>query len=102
MDDPRVQSVAIFDLVEGREAECLDVLRQLYGLLRQKGYSRDLLLQDPKEPRRYVNVRFWTSEEKRREAAEDPEVHRFWLRLPDLLVMRDVSERLEPVPGFAC
>ncbi len=99
-EDP-VQSVAVFDLVEGKEAECLDVLRQLYDLLRRKGYSRDMLLRDSKLPRRYVNVRFWFSEEKRRQAAEDPEVHRYWLRLPELMIMRDVAERLESVPGFA-
>ncbi len=101
MQDEHVQSVAVFDLVEGMEAECLKVLRQLYDVLRRKDYSRDLLLHDPKLPRRYVNVRFWTSEEKRRQAAEDPDVQRCWVKLADLLIMRDVSERLERVPGFA-
>ncbi len=101
MPDQQVLSVAVFDLVAGREQECLQVLRELYRVLRRKGYSRDMLYRDPKSARRYINVRLWNSEDMRREAAEDPDVHRHWVRLPDLLEMRSVYERLEGVPGFA-
>ncbi len=100
MPDQQVLSVAVFDLVPGREQQCLELLRELYGLLRRKGYSQDMLFRDPKSARRYINVRLWNSEELRREAAEDPDVHRCWARLPELLEMRTVYERLETVPGF--
>ncbi len=101
MADPQVLSVAVFDLIEGREQECLRLLREFYGLLRRKHYSRDLLLRDAKNPQRCINVRFWISEQARTEAAEDPEVHRYWAQLPNLLDMQAVYERLEGVPGFA-
>lgn len=96
-----VLSVAVFDVIHGKEQECLQVLRELYALLRRKNYSRDLLLRDSRQPERIINVRFWTSEQARQEAAEDPEVHRYWVQLPNLLKMREVYERLEGVPGFA-
>jgi quinol monooxygenase YgiN len=95
-----IHSVAVFDLTEGKEEECLKMLRDFYALLRRKGYSRDLLFRDAKQPRRLINVRFWRSEEDRAEAQEDPEIHRYWTRLPALLEMHEVYERLEPVPGF--
>lgn len=101
MPEQQVLSVAVFDLVPGREQECLQVLRELYGLLRRKNYSQDMLFRDPKSARRYINVRLWNSESVRHEAAEDPEVHRYWVRLPELLEMHAVYERLDSVPGFA-
>lgn len=100
MPQEQVLSVAIFHIVEGRETECLRVLGELHDLLKRKNYSRDLLLRDAKRPQRIVNVRFWMSEQTRIEAAEDPEVHRCWLRLPELLEMELVLERLDAIPGF--
>ncbi len=100
MPEQQVLSVAVFDLVPGREQDCLALLRDFYRVLREKGYSDNLLFRDPKSARRYINVRFWRSEQKQKDAAEDPEVHRFWLRLPELLEMHAVYERLETVPGF--
>lgn len=100
MPDQEVQSVAVFDVIEGQEQECSRVLRELYDLLRRKNYSRDLLLRDSKQPQRWINVRFWRSEQARMEAAEDPDVHHYWLQLPNLIRMQWVHERLEPVPGF--
>ncbi len=101
MPAQQVLSVAVFDLIAGREQECLQLLQDFYGVLREKGYGTNLLFRDTKSARRYINVRFWNSEQKQKEAAEDPEVHRFWLRLPELLEMHAVYERLESVPGFA-
>lgn len=101
MPEYQVQSVAVFDVLEGKEQECLEVLRALYGRLQQKNYSRDLLFRDSKQPQRMINVRFWRSEQARKDAAEDPDIHRYWLRLPELLHMLEVYERLEGVPGFA-
>ncbi len=100
MADQQVLSVAVFDLIEGKEKQCLQLLREFYDLLRRKNYSRDLLLRDGKNPRRCINVRFWKSEQARAEAAEDPEVHRYWAQLPNLIEMQAVYERLEAVPGF--
>ena len=100
MPDQQVLSVAVFDVIPGHEQECLALLRELHGVLRRKGYSRDLLYHDPKSRSRYINVRVWNSEQQQREAAEDPEIHRYWVRLPEVLEMRAVYERLESVPGF--
>ncbi len=100
MGDQQVLSVAVFDLVEGKEKQCLQLLREFYDLLQRKDYSRDLLLRDAKNPQRCINVRFWASEQARAEAAEDPEVHRYWVQLPGLIEMQAVYERLEAVPGF--
>ena len=84
----------------GKDEETAQVLKELYSLLRRKAYSRDLLYHDPKSRSRYINVRVWNSEQQQREAAEDPEIHRYWVRLPEVLEMRAVYERLESVPGF--
>ena len=51
----------------------------------------------PGNPHHYVNLRYWTSEEARAQAHEDPEVHRFWARLGLLMNMLKVYERLERV-----
>ncbi len=96
-----VRSVAVFDVLPNKERECLQWLLEFYSMLRRKNYSRDVLLRDPNQPLRYINVRFWTSEDARSQAQEDPEVHRYWLRLPELMDMLEIYERLEVVPGFS-
>ena len=90
-------SIAMMEPYPGQEEEFLETLRQLYTLMRQKGYSRDELLCNRKNPQQFFNVRRWASEEARQEAHEDPAVHRFWAKLGHLCFMRAVYESLDTV-----
>jgi len=91
-----VLSMAVMEPFEGKEAEFEQVLTDFYAMLRQKNYSRDELLRSTKSPH-YVNMRHWLSEEARREAHEDPDVHRYWAKIGLLCQMRAVYETLEPL-----
>lgn len=93
-----VLSVAVFDPEPGKEEECLATLRELSALLAAKNLSRDLLYSENKESRRYVLVRYWTSEKARKEALEDPAALRCWARLAHLMTILKVYETLEEVP----
>ncbi|HVP44873.1 MAG TPA: antibiotic biosynthesis monooxygenase [Terriglobales bacterium] len=90
-----IMAMAIFVAREGKEGELFAVVREFYSMLRRKGYSRDLLYRDVKNPRRFIHLRYWKSEETRAEAHEDPDVHRFWQRMGLLCDMESVTERME-------
>ncbi len=81
----------------GKEEELLHVLHDFYAMLRVKKYSRDLLYRDAKQPRRYINLRYWASEDMRDQAHEDPDVHKYWRRLGDICEIEWVYEKLEPL-----
>ncbi len=87
-------ALAVVEAFDDKHGECLQLLQEAYAMLRRKGYSRDLLYQDAKDPRRFVNIRYWCSEEARAEAQEDPDVHRFWMRLSQISKVTTVFERL--------
>jgi heme-degrading monooxygenase HmoA len=90
-----ILSIAYIHPQEGKEAETLEVLTELYGLLRRKGYSRDLLYRNLKDPGPFINLRYWVSEEMRDEAHEDPEVHRLWQHLGNVANVEVVLRNLE-------
>ena len=92
-----ILAIAIFECAEDKDAETLEVLRGLYGLMQRKGYGRDSLYRDAKNPHRYVNFRYWSSEEARKQAHEDPDVHKFWAKLGHLITMQMVFEKLEAI-----
>jgi hypothetical protein len=92
-----VIALAVVEAFDGHEEECLQLLRDFYAVLRRKQYSRDLLYRDQKNPRRFINLRYWLSAEAAAEAQEDPEVHRFWKRLSEIGEVTAVFERLEDV-----
>lgn len=94
-----ILALAVVEAFEDKSEQCLALLREFYAALRAKGYSRDLLYRDARNPQRFVNLRYWRSEEARDEAHEDPDVHRFWVRLAELSQVTTVFERLEPVSG---
>lgn len=79
-----VVSLAVLDALPGKEEELFALLRELYSMMNAKGYSRDTLYRDRARPDRFFHMRRWKSPETRSEAQVDPEVHRYWLRLPDL------------------
>lgn len=92
-----IMAMAIFVAHEGKQDELLAVVREFYTMLGRKGYSRDLLYRDDKNPRRFIHLRYWKSEETRAEAHEDPEVHRFWQRMGLLCDMESVTQGMEEV-----
>ena len=92
-------SIAYVTPAEGNQQQTLDILAELYTLLRNKNYSRDLLYRDAKDHRRLINLRYWRSEEAREEAHEDPEVHRLWQSLSEVAKVEGVIEKLELIEG---
>jgi quinol monooxygenase YgiN len=92
-----IASMAILEALPGKEEELLALLRELYTLMNAKGYCRDTLHRDSARPDRLVHLRYWTSPEMRTEAQSDPDVHRYWLKLPELCTIPVVYEYLESV-----
>ncbi len=94
-----ILSIAYVRVDPGKDEETLAVLSELYRLMRQKGYSRDLLYRDANDGSRLVNLRYWTSEGARGRAQEDPDVHRLWRRLAEISKVESVIEVLEEIEG---
>lgn len=92
-----ILSMAILEALPGKRDELLGTLRDLYTLMRTKGYSRDSLHCDSSRPDRFLHLRYWTSPETRSEAQVDPDVHRYWQMLPELCTIPTVYESLEKV-----
>jgi quinol monooxygenase YgiN len=92
-----IVSLAILEALPGKEEELLAVLREFYTLMRAKGYSHDSLHRDSERLDRYVHLRRWASSEIRSEAQIDPEVHRYWQKLPELCNIPLVFESLQNV-----
>lgn len=95
-----ILAFAILEPFPGKEDELVEMLRELYALLFQKGYSRDTLYRNPKRPGTLIHLRRWTSAATRDEAQQDPEVHKYWLRLPELCTLTTVQEELETLVEF--
>lgn len=96
-----ILAMATFVAHEGKEEELLAIVRDFYGMLRRKDYSRDVLYRDGKNPRRFIHLRYWKSEQTRASAHEDPDVHRFWQRMGTICTMESVTERMEEVDWTA-
>lgn len=94
-----VLSIAVVRPHEGKTEETVAVIRELYAVLERKHYSRDLLYRDLNDPRLMVNLRHWSSAQARRDAQEDPEIHRYWQRLGQLCEVVKVYEELEEIPA---
>jgi quinol monooxygenase YgiN len=90
-------SIAVLEALPGKQEELLAKLRELYTMMRAKGYCRDTLHRDSSDPGRFLHVRRWTSPEMRSEAQVDPDVHRYWQMLPELCIIPIVYESLEKV-----
>ena len=90
-------AIAVVKPEDGHQQEVLDVLRDLYVVMTNKGYSRNVLYRDAKHASRLVNLRYWSSAEARTRAQEDPDVHRCWSRLGQVATVEQVFEELEEV-----
>jgi hypothetical protein len=95
--DHEFLAIAIIRTHAGHDLDVLELLRNFYKLLSEKGYSRDELFRSEKERDCLVNLRYWKSDDKRREAAEDPDVHRYWHALSEIATVEKVYEQLTPV-----
>jgi heme-degrading monooxygenase HmoA len=91
-----ILSVAVWEPLPEMEAVSLETIRDLIAILEAKGYSRDLLYRDGEK--HYVLLRYWKSEESRRAAQEDPDVHRCWAKLGHEIQILKVFEKLSDVP----
>ncbi len=94
--EEEVLAIAIVRPHPGKEAEVISVLRDLYALLRRKGYSRDLLYRDAANGI-FFNLRYWKSEDARSLAHEDSDVHQYWRRLSEICEVEKVYEHLDNV-----
>lgn len=92
-----IVAIAFVRPEEGHDEETLHVLQELYGVMTRKNYSRNILYRDANDAHTLVNIRYWSSEEARQKAHEDPEVHRCWARLGQLAKVERVFERLDEV-----
>ena len=90
-------AIAVIQPEEGHEQEVMDILRDLYGVMTRKNYSRNTVYRDRKDPSRLINFRYWTSDEARSRAQEDPDVHRCWARLGQVAKVEFVMEELDEV-----
>ena len=90
-----VVSVAILEALPGKDEELLSMLREFYSMMKAKGYCRDWLYRDSNRPDRFFHLRRWKSSELLAEAQIDPDVHRYWQRLPDLCTIPTVYENLD-------
>lgn len=97
MSSNEILSLAILEPLAGKHDDCLALLREFYTVLRGKNYSRDILYRDSKSPDKFIHLRMWRSEEARSEAQQDPDVHHFWLRLPEVCNITTICETLEPL-----
>jgi heme-degrading monooxygenase HmoA len=91
-----ILSIAIYEPQPGLDAASLATIRELIAMLSAKGYSRDLLYHSGEN--QYVLLRYWKSEEARRTAHEDPEIHRYWAQLGNQIRIVKIYETLESVP----
>lgn len=90
-----ILSVAVFVPEEGHEEQALATVRELSGVLRDGGYSRDILYRGAEGE--YVLARHWKSDESRRAALEDAEAQRRWAKLAHEIRILKVYESLEEV-----
>jgi hypothetical protein len=89
--------MAILKPHEGKEQEMLAFLREFYTMMYTKQYSRDTLFSDRKHPGIYVHSRIWLSNEARDSAMQDPDVHHYWITLPEYGIITTIYEELEPI-----
>ena len=92
-----IVSLVVIEALPGKDSELVAVLRNFYAMMHAKGYSRDCLYRDDGHPGRFVHLRYWKSENARSEAQADPDVHRYWQKLPELCTLPKVHETLEKV-----
>ena len=97
MPDPLVSIAVLEPTTDSREEELLAVLGKLYELMEAKGYSKNVLLRSRVDPIYFINIRYWSSEQARHDAHDDPEIHRCWERLGQLCRIPRVHELMDVI-----
>jgi len=97
MDGQEILAIAIIRPFEGREPEVLELLRNFYVVLAEKGYSRDQLFRETAFTPRLFNFRYWKSAEARTAAYHDSDIHQYWQRLSELCEVEKVYEELHEI-----
>jgi hypothetical protein len=93
----QIRSMAIIKAHPGKESELEAFLRDFYKLMHRKQYSRDMLFRDLKQTGLLVHIRIWLSVTVREAAMQDPDVHHYWMALPELGTITTVYEDLESI-----
>lgn len=93
----RIRSMAILKPHPGKELELFAFLREFYTMMHAKQYSHDTLFHDLKQPDVFLHIRIWLSEDARATAIQDPDVHHYWMKLPELGTITTIYEELEPI-----
>ncbi len=91
-----ILSVAIWEPVPDHETAALETFQELTSIVARKGCGRDLLYRDREH--HYVFLRYWKSEDARRQAQEDPEMLRCWAKLGNEIQIVKVYETLTELP----
>lgn len=92
-----ILSLAFIEPIAGREAECEVGLRQIGALIERKQYGCDVLYRDGQDQHSLVLTRYWRNAEIRRQAHEDPEMHRLWRELAEVCRVTKVYEQLTEI-----
>jgi len=90
-----ILSVAIWEPVPNHEAAAFKTFHELTSIVARKGYGRDLLYRD--HDHHYVFLRYWKSEDARRQAQEDPDMLRCWAKLGNEIQIVKVYETLAEI-----
>jgi hypothetical protein len=88
-------SIAIWEPLPGMEAVSLETIRELNAIVSRKQYGHDTLYRSGDS--HYVLLRYWTSEQARSTAQEDPDLLRCWARLANEIKIVKVYEKLEEI-----
>jgi len=96
-DDQEILAIAIIRPFEGQEEAVLDVLRDFYVVLAQKGYSHDKLFRESAFSPRLFNFRYWKSIQARQDAYEDSDIHQYWQRLSEICEVEKIYEQLHEI-----
>jgi quinol monooxygenase YgiN len=89
MPEPVIAIVAAA-VKRGREKEFEALVRELFVLVRRKGYGNDRLLRSLKPGNIYFDIRDWASLEAAERAHRDPEIHTFWAKLDKVCRIRHI------------
>jgi quinol monooxygenase YgiN len=92
-----IRSLAVLKPHPGQEVELIALLREFYSLMYTKQYSRDILYRDSKQQDVFIHLRIWLSAEAREDAMHDPEVHRYWMKMPELGAITILFEELDQI-----
>jgi hypothetical protein len=80
MSEPIIAIVSA-EVFSGKEKEFEALTRELFALVRRKGYGTDRLIRSTKQLNLYFDIRDWTNADAANRAHADPEIHALWAKL---------------------